>query len=286
MGSTITPTNPRHVDTFKIGTSTYAGVGGSTGLFIVDITDTESPEFVSRINGTGGNLNGVPFTTFVEIGASTYALSAVSDFAESNAKKEYHGRVMITDVSIPDSPVEIITISNGTTDGYTKMRHPTSIATVTVGSSTYALVTSGSTDSSDKVAFLPAPESGTKTRDDGVQIIDITNPSSPTPVSSITDGVDGYTELRGAASITTTTIGSSTYALVASSDDSAVQIIDITDPTDPIAVSAVGSSSGYTLGGASYITTTTIGSSTYALVAARSNDAIQIIDITNPSNPV
>ena len=286
LGSTITPTNPRHVDTFKIGTSTYAGVGGSTGLFIVDITDTESPEFVSRINGTGGNLNGVPFTTFVEIGASTYALSAVSDFAESNAKKEYHGRVMITDVSIPDSPVEIITISNGTTDGYTKMRHPTSIATVTVGSSTYALVTSGSTDSSDKVAFLPAPESGTKTRDDGVQIIDITNPSSPTPVSSITDGVDGYTELRGAASITTTTIGSSTYALVASFDDSGVQIIDITDPTDPTAVSAVGSSSGYTLGGASYITTTTIGSSTYALVAARSNDAIQIIDITNPSNPV
>ena len=48
LGSTITPTNPVHVNTFKIGTSTYAGVGGSNGLFIVDITDTESPEFVSR----------------------------------------------------------------------------------------------------------------------------------------------------------------------------------------------------------------------------------------------
>ena len=118
------------------------------------------------------------------------------------------------------------------------MRHPTSIATVTIGSSTYALVTSGSTDSSDKIAFLPSPESDIKTRDDGVQIIDITNPNSPTPVSSITDGVDGYTELRGASSITTTTIGSSTYALVASEDDSGVQIIDITDPTDPIALSA------------------------------------------------
>ena len=43
LGSTITPINPRHVDTFKIGTSTYAGVGGTNGLFIVDITDTESP---------------------------------------------------------------------------------------------------------------------------------------------------------------------------------------------------------------------------------------------------
>ena len=231
LGSTITPINPRHVDTFKIGTSTYAGVGGTNGLFISDITDTESPEFVSRINGTGGNLNGVPFTTFVEIGDSTYALSAVSDFVSSNGKIDYHGRVMITDVSIPDSPVKIKTITNGT-GGYTKMRHPTSIATVTVGSSTYALVTSASSDSSDKVAFLPAPESDTKTRDDGVQIIDITNPRNPTPVSSITDGVDGYTELRGAASITTTTIGSSTYALVASVDDDGVQIIDITDTCD------------------------------------------------------
>ena len=285
MGSTITPTNPRHVDTFKVGTSTYAGVGGTNGLFISDITDTESPEFVSRINGTGGNSNGVPFTTFVVIDGSTYALSAVSDFATSNGKLEYHGRVMITDVSIPDSPVEIITITNGT-GGYTKMRHPTSIATVTVGSSTYALVTSGSTDSSDEVVFQPSPESDTKTRDDGVQIIDITNPSSPTPVSSITDGVDGYTELRRAASITTTTIGSSTYALVASLDDSGVQIIDITDPTDPVAVSSVTSGGDYKLGSASYITTTTIGSSTYALVAARSSNAIQIIDITNPSNPV
>ena len=159
-----------------------------------------------------------------------------SDFVPGT-NREYFGRVLITDVSIPDSPVEIKTISNGT-GGYTKMRHPTSIATVTIGSSTYALVTSGSTDSSDKIAFLPSPESDIKTRDDGVQIIDITNPNSPTPVSSITDGVDGYTELRGAFSITTTTIGSSTYALVASEDDSGVQIIDITDPTDPIAVSA------------------------------------------------
>ena len=111
LGSTITPKNPRHVDTFKIGTSTYAGVGGTNGLFIVDITDTESPEFVSRINGTGDHLNGVPFTTFVEIGDSTYALSVASDFVPGN--NGYHGRVMITDVSIPDSPVVVKSISDG-----------------------------------------------------------------------------------------------------------------------------------------------------------------------------
>ena len=280
-----TPDSPRHVDTFKIGTSTYAGVGGTQGLFIVDITDIESPELLSQTTGSGANDNDVPFTTFVVIDGYTYALSVASDFESHTGGFEYYGHVMITNVSIPDSPVEIITISNDTEDGYTKMRHPTSIVTTTVGSSTYALVTSGSSTSSATLAGQSG-RSDVLTSDDGIQIIDITNPSSPTPVLAITDGADGYADLRGAASITTTTIDSSTYALVAARDDSGVQIIDITDPTDPIAVSAVGGGSGYTLGGASYITTTTIGSSTYALVAARSNDAIQIIDITNPSNPV
>ena len=115
LGSAITPTNPVHVNTFKIGTSTYAGVGGANGLFIVDITDIESPEFVSRVNSTGGNLNGVPFTTFVEIGGSTYALSVASDFGTNNG---YHGRVMITDVSTPASPVVVKSLIDGE-GGYT-----------------------------------------------------------------------------------------------------------------------------------------------------------------------
>ena len=284
LGVATTPEKPIHVSTFKIGTSTYAGVGGAQGLFIVDITDIESPQFLSRTNSSGVNDNDVPFTTFVEIDGSTYALSVASDFHIHTGGLEYYSHVMITDVSIPDSPVEIITISNGT-GGYTKMRHPTSIATTTVGSSTYALITSGSSASSADLAGQSG-KSKVLTSDDGIQIIDITNPSSPTPVLAITDGADGYAELGGAASITTTTIDSSTYALVASYDDSGVQIIDITDPTDPTAVSAVDGGSGYALGSASYITTTAIGSSTYALVAARSSNAIQIIDITNPSNPV
>ena len=133
---------------------------------------------------------------------------------------EYYSHVMITDVSIPDSPVEIITISNGT-GGYTKMRHPTSIATTTVGSSTYALITSGSSTSSATLAGQSG-QSDVLTYDDGIQIIDITDPSSPTPVLAISDDQDGYTVLNGAASITTTTIGSSTNALVASRDDSGV----------------------------------------------------------------
>ena len=159
----------------------------------------------------------------------------------------------------------------------------------TVGSSTYALVTSGSSASSATLAGQSG-KSKVLTYDDGIQIIDITNPSSPTPVLAISDDQDGYTELNGAASITTTTIGSSTYALVASRDDSGVQIIDITDPTDPIAVSAAtDNQNNFTrLAGAYSIATTTIDSSHYAIVVAPAGTdrGVQIINITNPNTPV
>ena len=180
-------------------------------------------------------MNGVPFTTFVEIGDSTYALSVASDFGTNNG---YHGRVMITDVSTPASPVVVKSLVDGS-NGYTKLLHPTSIATATIGSSTYAVVTSASSHESARLTSQVVGSSSI-THDDGVQIIDITNPRSPSAVSAIADDTNNFTRLNGASSIATITIGSSTYALVASVGDAGVQIIDITEPSDPIAVSAAG----------------------------------------------
>ena len=284
LNTAISFDDPIHVSTFEIDDSTYAGIGNEQGLLIIDITDIESPEYVSRVNGTGGNLNNIPFTTFVVIDGFTYALSVISDFAVHDGDFEYYGRVMITNVSIPDYPIVLKTITNGT-DGYTKVHHPTSITTATINSSTYALVTSASSDTSASLASLGG-YSQTISRDDGVQIIDITNPSNPTAVSSITDGVDGFTELKGAASITTMTLNSSTYALVAAQIDDGVQIIDITNPDNPTPASHITDGSVYTeLNGAIYITTTTINSSTYALVAGQRDNGIQIIDVTDPYVP-
>ena len=90
---------------------------------------------------------------------------------------------------------------------------------------------------------------------------------------------DNFTTLSFAFSIATTTIGSSTYALVASSGDSGVQIINITNPYNPTPASAITDGSNYTeLSGAQSITTTTIGSSTYALVASSADNGVQIIN--------
>ena len=74
--------------------------------------------------------------------------------------------------------------------------------------------------------------------DRGVQIIDITDPSRPTAVSSMADSTEenptNYSELQGATSVTTTQIGSRHYALVASLGDNGVQMIDITEPARPL----------------------------------------------------
>ena len=120
--------------------------------------------------------------------------------------------------------------------------------------------------------------------DNGVQIINITTPSSPTPASAITDGQGNFTTLSGAQSITTTTIGSSTYALVAAKGDSGVQIINITNPYAPTSASSIiDNSDGFTeLEDVSSITTITIGSSIYALTASSGDTGIEIINLNYP----
>ena len=247
--------NPDHVATFQIGTATYAGISSDKGITIINITDIGSPTHVSRYNGKPIDSQGLVspiFTAFVSIDGSTYALAE-------------HGNYMsILKANNLVSFNHVTTVQDGQ-NGFTELNGVFSITTATIDSSTYALVAS--------------------TNDNGVQIINITTPSSPIAASAVTDDLD-YPVLGGASSITTATIGSSTYALVASSTDSGVQIIDITEPYSPTPGSNVVDSSNYTeLSFARSITTATIDSSTYALVASEGDHGVQIIDITTPSSP-
>ena len=99
---------------------------------------------------------------------------------------------------------------------------------------------------------------------------------SLTPVSSVSQdegGVGTFNTLNAPIGVTTVVIGSDTYALVASRDDSGVQIINMTTPASPTAVSSISEGdvdgNGDTfdrLDGARVITTVVIGSDTYALV--------------------
>ena len=198
------------------------------------------------------------------------------------------------------------------------------IATINIGESSFALITSSSDGGSVHILnmddpYNPLPASFiedsseypvlarptsitattigsstyalvTSTIEDGVQIINITDPYNPTAAWHITDEDGAFTTLNHPTSIITTTIGSSTYALVTARDDHGVQIIDITNPYEPIARSAaINNSDGFTaLSNVEDVAITTIGSKTYALAISPVGDlksGVQIIDITAPANP-
>ena len=229
-----------------------------------------------EVEGTGKSfdrLNSPYYITTVKIDSGMYALVTSSGGT---------GGVQIIDITDPANPLpassfhddETITV-NGIPKTFDKLQGARGIATPTIDSKTYVLIAANG--------------------DDGIQIVDITDPANPLPVSSFGDG-DAFDKLDGAFDITTAKIGSGTYAIATAYHDNGVQIINITDPANPVPVASFVHGDTVTVNGSERtfgklkhpegITTTTIGSDTYALVAAYQSDGVQIINITDPANPV
>ena len=118
--------------------------------------------------------------------------------------------------------------------------------------------------------------------DNGVQILNITNPSNITATDSIRDA--GSLELNSARGITTFVLGGHTYAAVAALRDNGVQILNVTDPSNIIAAGHITDTPSLELEGAADITTFVSDGHTYAAVAANIDNGVQILDVTNPPN--
>ena len=307
--------HPVAVTTALIGSSTYALVTAydDDAVQIINITDPESPTITAAVtDGQNGftELDGVNDITTATIGDYTYALAtAISDDG-----------VQIINITDPENPTATAAVTDGQ-EGFTVINEPRGITTTTIGEDTYALVanresnnvqiidisdpalptqaadiingTGGFTALGGATGITTATINGThyalvaSIYDDAVQIINITTPSAPEPVTFVTDEIGGFTELEEARGITTATIGDYTYALVTGFSDHGVQIIDITDPKNPTATANVrDSEKGFTmLKGPRGIATVTIGDYTYAVVLSYTGPGVQIINITNPENP-
>ena len=105
-----------------------------------------------------------------------------------------------------------------------------------------------------------------------------------TPIAQVND--DSDTLLKGAMDIAIATIDDSTYAVVSSNVEHGIQIIDISDPSNPTAVSSLGDDGGNTLlrksnGNEIY----TIGGSTYLVVTANLDNGIQTVSYTHLTLP-
>ena len=310
------------VATFTIDSSTYAIVIGhdDNGVQIIDISDpaniVATDAETDGVNGFTELDGGVGVDTFT-IGSSTYAIIVSQD----------DNGVQIINISDPANIVATDAETHGE-NGFTRLMTPSGVATFTIGSSTYAIVTSLlgiATDTIGSVTIIDISDpaninetdfevdeangftelhaaSGvdtfvigsstyaivTSVTDDGVQIIDISDPANIVAKDAETDGENGFTELDGAAGVATFTIGSSTYAIVVNDAGDGVQIIDISDPANIVAKDAeTDGVNGFTeLDGAEFVTTFTINSSTYAIVTSSTDDGIQIIDISDPANIV
>ena len=244
--------NARGIATFESGGGTYAAVTGylDYGVQILDVTNPYGITAAGSIADDAAlELAGAWDVATFTSGGGTYA-----------AVTAYFGDgVQILNVTDPSD----ITATDSIGDTETlELSGAYGIATFTSGSRTYAAVTA-------------------LWDDDGVQILDVTNPSDITAAGSIGD--TRTLELSGASDVATFTSGGRTYAAVAAYWDDGVQILDITNPSAVTAAGSIGDTAALELDGAHGITTFTSGGRAYAAVAAYWDDGVQILDVTDPS---
>ena len=251
---------PTGIAITQISGRTYAVVTAQLdhGVQIIDMTDPASPAPVAAIiDGYGGftNLDGPLGIAIAQISGRTYAVVAASS----------DDSVQIIDMTDPALPVPAAAITDGV-GKLTRLLGLESVAIAQISGRTYAVVTVGN----------------------DVQVIDMTDPTVPVPVATITDDMYGSTTLGGADGVAIAQISGRTYAVIVISGDDHVQIIDMTDPTVPVPVATITDDmDGFTtLKGTDGVAIAQISGRTYAVIASLSDDGVQIVDMTNPALPV
>ncbi len=281
----------RYIDTFVVGGSTYAIITAESpkdhtlsppadqGAFtIADISNPTRPRFIAGVIDGQSDVNG---GTFDMLNAPAGVETAVIDgrtyavIAARGPHGQEHG-VQIVDVSTPASPLAVASIRDGGPDGhggtYSALRRAHGVDIAQIGEGWYALVAS--------------------IADDGVQLINITDPSSPRVASNITDAV-ASTNLDGARNLRAFEKGGNSYAIVVSTFDDALQVLNITDPASPVPIDTVTDHSGaitsdrhFTELVAPYdIDLFELGGDTYAASTCQKDGACHGMQITNMSNP-
>jgi hypothetical protein len=174
--------------------------------------------------------------------------------------------VYVLDMSWPYQPYIVYAMADDS-GGYERLDGASDIETVTLSGSTFAVIT----------AF----------DDDGIQIVDVTDPTKPVPVSSVADNLEGYDALDGARGVDLVAISGRTYGVVTSYNEDAIQIIDLVNPYLPQPVSSFdgGSDATVRLDGATDVEVLIDEEEAYALVTSYNDDAIQIVNITTPAVP-
>ena len=177
---------------------------------------------------------------------STYILTAARD----------NNSVGIIDISDPKMPKQVALFEDDLNLG---LHSAHSIETISINGRTYALVASPG--------------------EDAMQIIDVTHPALPFPVSTVRHGTE-YPALLAPHDVTAINVEDSTYALLSAVNADSVQIIDITNPESPRPVSHITHGTEYVqLDRPQTLKAVQIDGVAYTLIAARNSSGIQIIKL-------
>ena len=271
--ATIALDNAYGIDIFTIDDNPYAVIASDRkkgGIQIINMTDPYYPKALANVTNTDEyptalvNARGV--ATF-NIGTERYA--AVTSDGGGDSDNDLGG-IQIIGVTAPNVPVVKGNLTNNSVS--TELNDPYGVATFNVTDYTYAIVASRGND-----ANLGS-----------IQIINMTDPLTPKLVGFLDNGASSY--LIGANDVATFTIDDNPYAIVASSGSNGFQIINMTDPKKPLSAGRGKTSGGAIqydyLNGASGVATFNVTDYTYAIIAAGLDDGFQIINMTDPYNPL
>ena len=233
----------------------YAAVASfdDDGIQILDLTDPDN------ITGVGSIANGPGLVLYHPWGITTFERNGHTYAAVTAQAGD---GVQILDLTDPDNITGAGSITNG--PGLV-LNNPRGITTFEQDGRLYAVVVAS--------------------RDDGVQILDLTDLDNITGVDYITHRSDGA-ELGYAVDVVTFERDGRLYAAVTASFDGSVQILDLTDPGNVTRADHITYDNGRRPGlyAAWGIDTFERDGRLYAAVTANLGNGVQILDLTDPGN--
>jgi hypothetical protein len=272
------------------GNYAYVTSTVSDALEIVDITDPTFPIHKGSLtHGTDGALLDRPVSVYVA-GDFAYIASYNSNALE------------IVDITNPVDPLHKGVLASGT--GGALLDAPTSVYVVgnyayVASRGSHALEIVDVSDPSSPVHFgslahgaggalLEEPVSvfvaGSHAYvasfgSDALEIVDVANPAAPFHKGNLTNGTGGAL-LDAPRSVYVA--GDLAYVVSDASGSSALEIVDISDPTLPIHKGSLAEGEG----GAKLFESVSVSvSGNYAYIAALGHSALEIVDVANPASP-
>ena len=230
------------------GGRTHLAMAGDEGIQMVDVTDPLAPIPAGSIPNEEAGL--VDPVVFESGDGRTYVLGVGGD------------AIHVVDVTDPARPVPAARIQDGE-DGFDTLDEVRQVEVFhTLGGRTYGMAGG----------------------DDGLQVVDVTDPAAPVAVGSLRDGEGGFNAgwITGMAAFQPP--GGRDYVLVAD-HHVGVHVVDVTDPDVPALAAGLraGMDGFELLGGAHGIAVFDAGGRPYALMTG--DRGIHTIDMSRPGEP-